>query len=54
MKINALKSALLSGEYDGRLGYIYGEAAIPRQRDRYAAAIDAFASLYGSDREAAL
>ena len=54
MKINALKSALLSGEYDGRLGYIYGEAAIPRQRERYAAAIDAFASLYGSDREAAL
>ena len=54
MKINALKSALLSGEYDGRLGYIYGEAAISRQRERYAAAIDAFASLYGSDREAAL
>ena len=54
MKINALKSALLSGEYDGRLGYIYGEAAISRQRDRYAAAIDAFASLYGVDREAAL
>ena len=54
MKINALKSALLSGEYDGRLSYIYGEAAIPRQRERYAAAIDAFASLYGSDREAAL
>ena len=54
MKINALKSALLTGEYDGRLGYIYGEAAISRQRDRYAAAIDAFASLYGADREAAL
>ena len=54
MKINALKSALLGGEYDGRLGYIYGEAAISRQRDRYAAAIDAFASLYGVDREAAL
>ena len=54
MKINALKSALLSGEYDGRLGYIYGESAISRQRERYAAAIDSFVSLYGADREAAL
>ncbi len=54
LKINALKSALLSGEYDGRLGYIYGEAAILRQRERYIAAIDAFVSLYGADREAAL
>ena len=27
MKINALKSALLNGEYDGRLAYLYGEAA---------------------------
>ena len=54
MKINALKSALMSGEYDGRLGYIYGEAAVTKQRERYAAAIDAFVALYGADREAAL
>ena len=54
MKINALKSALLGGEYDGRLAYIYGEAAVAAQKERYAAAIDAFASLYGTDRDAAL
>ena len=54
MKINALKSALLNGEYDGRLSYIYGEAATDMQRERYAAAIDSFAALYGTDREAAL
>ena len=54
MKINALRSALLSGEYDSRLGYIYGEAAVAKQKERYAAAIDSFVALYGSDREAAL
>ena len=54
MKINALKSALLGGEYDARLAYIYGETAVAKQRDRYAAAIDAFAALYGADREGAL
>ena len=54
MKINALKSALLGGEYDARLAYIYGEAAVVKQRDRYAAAIDAFVALYGADREGAL
>ena len=54
MKINALKSALLGGEYDARLAYIYGEAAVARQKDRYAAAIDDFVALYGADREGAL
>ena len=54
MKINALKSALLGGEYDSRLGYIYGEAAVAAQRERYAAAIDSFIALYGADRDAAL
>ncbi len=54
MKINALKSALLSGEYDARLSHIYGEAAVAKQRDRYAAAIDAFVALYGANREGAL
>ena len=54
MKINALKSALLGGEYDARLAHIYGEAAVAKQRDRYAAAIDAFVALYGDDREGAL
>ena len=54
MKIDALRSALMSGEYDSRLGYIYGEAAVAKQRERYAAAIDAFVALYGADREGAL
>ena len=54
MKINALKSALLAGEYDSRLCYIYGESAVFLQRERYAAAIDSFAALYGTDREASL
>ena len=54
MKINALKSALLEGQYDARLAYIYGESAVAAQKERYAAAIDSFAALYGSDREAAL
>ncbi len=54
MKINALKSALLNGEYDARLSYIYGEAAVSHQKDRYVAAIDAFVALYGADREGAL
>ena len=54
MKINALKSALLNGEYDGRLAYIYGEAAVAKQKERYASAIDSFVALYGADREGAL
>ena len=54
MKINALRSALLGGEFDARLGYVYGDAAIEKQRDRYVAAIDSFVALYGADREAAL
>lgn len=54
MKINALKSALMNGEYDARLSYIYGEAAVAKQKERYAAAIDSFAALYGEDRDAAL
>ena len=54
MKINELKSALLGGAYDARLTYIYGEAALEHQKARYAAAIDSFAALYGTDRDAAL
>ena len=36
------------------MAYIYGEAAVAAQKERYATAIDAFASLYGTDRDAAL
>ncbi len=54
MKPAELKAALLSGAYDERFTYIYGEAAVKAQRERYAAAVDTFASLYGEDRDAAL
>ena len=54
MKIAELKTAVLGGAYDERFAYIYGEAAVPAQKMRYAAAIDAFADLYGADRDAAL
>ena len=54
MNINELKAAVLGGSYDQRFAYIYGEGAVDAQKARYAAAIDAFAALYGTDREAAL
>ena len=54
MKINALKTALLDGKFDARLSHIYGEAAVAKQRERYAAAVDSFAALYGADRDAEL
>ncbi len=54
MKVTELKSALLSGAYDQRFEYIYGKEAVAAQKQRYAAAIDSFAALYGSDRDAAL
>ena len=54
MKINELKSALLGGEFDERFIYIYGAAALEAQKARYASAIDSFAAMYGTDRDAAL
>jgi len=54
MKTYELKAALLGGEFDARFAYIYGEDAVAAQRARYAAAVDAFASLYGEDRDASL
>ncbi len=54
MNTTALKASLLKGELDARLTYIYGAAALPLQRERYVAAIDAFAEKYGTDREVAL
>ena len=49
-----LKNALLAGEYNERLSYIYGAEAVAAQITRYADAIDAFAARYGADREIAL
>ncbi len=54
MKTAELKSALLGGKFDERFAYIYGAGAVDAQKARYAAAIDAFASIYGADREVAL
>ena len=54
MKIADLKAAVLGGAFDQRFTYIYGEAAVQAQKMRYAAAIDSFADIYGTDRDAAL
>ncbi len=54
MKTAELKSALLAGKFDERFAYIYGAGAVEAQKARYAAAVDAFSSIYGSDREVAL
>ncbi len=54
MNLLALREKLLGGGFDERLSYIYGDAALPAQKTRYAKAIDEFAALYGTDRDAAL
>ena len=54
MKTSQLKAAILDGAFDERFTYIYGAAALDAQKARYAAAVDAFAALYGTDRDAAL
>ncbi len=54
MKTAELKAALLGGKFDERLTFIYGESALEAQKARYAAAVDAFESMYGTDRDAAL
>ncbi len=54
MKTTELKAAILSGAFDQRFSYIYGADAVAAQKERYAAAVDAFAALYGTDRDAAL
>ncbi len=54
MNTTQLKSAILNGQFDARFAYIYGENAVSAQKARYAAAVDAFASIYGADRDAAL
>ncbi len=54
MKTAELKAALLGGQFDERLTYIYGASALEAQKARYAAAVDNFAAIYGADRDAAL
>ncbi len=54
MNTTQLRSAILEGKFDERFAYIYGEGAVEAQKARYAAAVDGFAALYGTDRDAAL
>ena len=54
MTTSELKAALLGGQFDARLTYIYGEAALDAQKARYASAVEEFEKLYGTDRDAAL
>ncbi len=54
MTTSELKAALLGGQFDTRLTYIYGKAALEMQKARYAAAVTEFEKLYGTDRDAAL
>ena len=54
MNTTQLKSAILDGQFDQRFAFIYGEGAVETQKARYAAAVDTFAKLYGTDRDAAL
>ncbi len=54
MNTTSLKASLLRGELNARLAHIYGEDALSMQTARYAAAIDAFAAKYGSEREVSL
>lgn len=54
MKPTELKNAVLNGAYDERFAYIYGAQAVSAQKQRYANAIDAFAALYGDNRDASL
>ena len=54
MKTAELKAAILGGKFDERFTYIYGATALDAQKARYAAAVDTFASIYGTDRDAAL
>ena len=54
MKAAELKAYIREGGISKTLTHIYGEAAVAMQEARYSEAIDAFASLYGEDREITL
>ena len=53
MNTSMTKTHILSGALDKTLAYIYGEAALAYQKQRYASAIDEFVKIYG-DREISL
>ncbi len=53
MNTTKTKEQIFSGALDATLTYIYGEAAVAFQRERYAKAIDEFVKIYG-DRDITL
>ena len=50
MKASKLKAKLADGSLDDALIRLYGDAALEKQKNRYAAAIDSFTGLFGDDR----
>ena len=54
MKLIDIKQALIGGALDARLAEVYGREAVAAQKLRYANAIDAFAALYGEERDVSL
>ena len=47
MRTSELKAALQGGQFDARLTYIYGAAALDAQKARYTSAVEEFEKLYG-------
>ena len=54
MKLLDMKRSLARGALDARLAEVYGPLAVAAQKVRYSNAIDAFAALYGEERDIAL
>ena len=47
MNVSMTKEFISSGALNEKLGYIYGQAAVPAQTQRYLNAIDEFSKIYG-------
>lgn len=54
MNVCRIKAALSAGEFDDNLTAVYGADAVLFQRKRYTGAVDAFAALYGEERDVRL
>ncbi len=54
MKIPTLLTELEEGKFDARFEALYGAEKTAAQRERYRGAVEAFAALYGSDRDVCL
>ena len=51
MKYTELIAAIQSGSADATLTRLYGADALVAQKARYIAAVEAFCTLYGTDRD---